>query len=517
MFFKVSSFALMGIQAINISVEIHISNGLPSFTIVGLPDKAVNESRQRVRAAIINSGYKFPSKRIIINLSPADIKKEGAFYDLPVAISILAVSSQIENIDIGLINNSSFIGELSLDGEINPIRGIISMAEQCNIEGKKYFFVPEGNAVQAGYIIGPKIVKCKDLKGVIKQITDKYFLSDRIYTKNDKTENKNNRQDIISDSSDIDFLDIKGQLRAKRAMEIAVSGRHNIILVGPPGAGKSMLAQRVTTIMPLLAANESIEVTKIYSLYKKYKEILIKTRPFRNPHHTISRASLIGGGIIPKPGEISLAHRGVLFLDEFSQFPRLLIEDLRQPLENREIIIAKNNLFYKYPCNFMLIVATNPCACGYFKDEKKKCRCSVKEIENYWKNISGPIMDRIDMRINVPRLKEEDLLMKTKGETSNIIRKRVLSCHEIQKKRYKDLNINYNSEADLRFINSWINENDGIKRIIPGILNSYSLSGRALASIIKISRTIADIDGTKIIKTEHLMEALNYRINFNYD
>ena len=349
MFFELNSFALIGIEAITISVEAHISNGLPSFTVVGLPDKAINESRQRVKAAIINSGYNFPMKKIIINLSPADIKKEGALYDLPIAIAILSVSDQIKIKDK---DKCCFIGELSLDGNLNPVRGIISMAEEASRIGKKYFFMPYSNAEQASLIKNIKIIPCKSLKDIIQLCLSNENLNRQYFPISSKK--------VENNCNDLDFCDIRGQLRSKRAIEIAASGMHNLMLIGPPGAGKTMLSKRIISILPKLSLNESIEVTKIYSLHKNNNSNLIRQRPFRNPHHTITSINLVGGGNIPRPGEISLAYRGVLFLDEFSLFPRTLIEDLRQPLENKDIIISRNNISYKFPCSFMLVVATNP-------------------------------------------------------------------------------------------------------------------------------------------------------------
>jgi magnesium chelatase family protein len=429
-----------------------------------------------------------------------------------VAIAIIAASSQIPELNMDIISKSGFIGELSLDGQIKPVRGIISMAERCRDIKNKYFFIPGSNIFQAQCIKDICIVKCENLKQILKMVSDIDALKENLSGHSTKEESNCLNPDKSYDEYDVDFSEIKGQLKAKRAAEIAASGFHNLIFVGPPGAGKSMLARRIVTIMPPLSADESIEVTKIYSLNKKFGENLIKSRPFRNPHHTVSRAGLIGGGLLPKPGEISLSHRGILFLDEFSQFPRCLIEDLRQPVENRCIVISRNNSFYNYPCNFMLIIATNPCNCGYFMDNSKKCRCSIKEIENFWKNLSGPVMDRIDMRVNVARLKDEDIFSKTAGEDSLTIKTRVSDCHKIQKIRYAKTGTNYNSEAGLKLIYSWIEKSKEIKKIMPALFNTYHLSGRAFFSLIKVSRTIADMENKEDIETKHLMEAINYRV-----
>jgi len=507
MFFKLDSFALAGIDAIKVSVEVHISNGLPSFTIVGLPDKAVSESRQRVRAAIINSGFKFPMKRIIINLSPADIRKEGAFYDLPIALSILAVSGQISS---KLFSECCFVGELSLDGKINPVKGIISMVERAVTTGKNFFIVPQKIAHQASLIKNINIVPGDNLNGVVKIFCNCGDLEKYVYK---DTENK-----ILSKDNyyDLDLKDVKGQMKAKRALEIAVSGMHNFMMIGPPGAGKTMLAQRAITIMPQLSISECIEVTKIYSLYKKYSGELIQKRPFRSPHHTISRVGLTGGGKSPKPGEISLSHRGVLFLDEFSHFPKNLVEDLRQPLENKKVVIARNNISYCFPCSFMLIVATNPCHCGYFGDEKKKCVCSLREVRKFWKNLSGPIVDRIDMRVKISRLKKCDFIKIGQGESSSEIKKRVKRCIEIQQRRFEGKKFKYNSEASPDVINSWIRDNKEIRNILSKISDNYNLTARGMASILKVARTIADLDEREAIRTQHVLEALQYRAGYDF-
>ncbi len=506
MFFKLDSFTLTGIDAIKVSVEIHISRGLPDFIIVGLPGKAVNESRQRVRSAILNSGFDFPIKKIIVNLSPADIKKDGSFYDLPIALSILAASSQT---GCSIFKDSCFIGELSLDGSINPVRGLISMAEKARAIGKKFFFVPPGIARQASFIPGINIVACKNLLENVEALAGEKQIKKFIY--------KNKCVSGKSNFNVPDFKDVKGQLKAKRALEIAVSGRHNIMLIGPPGSGKTMLAQRAVSIMPDLSLKECIEVTKIYSLYEKYVNHLIWQRPFRNPHHTVSRMGLIGGGVNPRPGEISLAHKGLLFLDEFSQFSKNLIEDLRQPLENNRVVITRNHMSYSFPCNFMLIAAVNPCYCGYFGDESGKCICSLREVKKFWKKMSGPVMDRIDMRVTVARLPESDFIKPELSESSDKIRDRVKRSINIQNERFSCRDINYNSEIKIDTVNKWLKDNKKIRDLIYTISKKYNLTARGTVSILKVSRTIADLEESRYINENHIIEAVHYRVGCGYN
>jgi magnesium chelatase family protein len=506
MFFKLDSFALIGIEAIKVTIEVHISRGLPGLHIVGLPGQAVSESRQRVRSAVINSGFEFPVKKVIINLSPADIRKEGSLYDLPIALSIMAASGQIES---KRFRRSCFIGELSLDGRINPVRGLISMAEKAEELDKKYFFAPYETAAQASMFKKVDIIPCRDLKSTVEILNGKSRTIPIDRYQEDETDD--------AAGASPDFSEVKGQLKAKRALEIAAAGMHNLLLTGPPGSGKTMLAKRVISILPPMDMKQRMEVTRIHSLCDERMEGLASQRPFISPHHTVSRAGFIGGGLVPRPGAISLAHRGILFLDELSQFPSWLIEDLRQPLESREVIIARNRNSYCFPCSFMLIAATNPCKCGFWGDGRRECRCTERELARYWNNLSGPILDRIDMKAQVNRLPEDEYLDTADGESSSVIKSRVKKAHAAQKERYRGQKaVKYNSEAGQNILNQWLRCGAAPGKIIARVSKRFELSARGMSGIIKVARTIADLEGSREIGQEHILEAASYRKAENF-